>query len=385
MRYAVFLAGLVLALLALRPSCEAQPAAKDPIVVGVMLPLSGAIADFGKSAHQGVLLAAEQINAAGGINGAQIKLKVIDTRSDAAKVEAAAKKLINEEKVCAAIGDVASGHTMVAARLFKEAKLPLITPCSTNDTLSEGNPWLFRACFTDKQQGEACAVFARQRLQKSKIAVLTEKDNGYSKALAESFKKKAKELSGEIVAENSYTPSANDWASTIEALGDLAKLDLVFASVYYADAAMIAKELRQQGYTGTILGGDGWESDEIVKLGGKSLDGAYWVGHFHAESDAAKEFVAAYRKKHGTIPDSLAALGYDALMMLRKAFMDAKTTTGKEVADALAALKEFKGATGVLSMDEKRITQKSVYFFRAKGEAITFDRELKPEDIAKAK
>jgi len=385
MRHVAILAGLCVALLAFRPSCEAQPAAKDPILVGVMLPLSGSIADFGKSAHQGVLLAAEQINAAGGINGAQIKLKVIDTRSDAAKVEAAAKKLINEEKVCAAIGDVASAHTLVAARLFKDAKLPLITPCSTNDTLSEGNPWLFRACFTDKQQGEACAVFARLRLQKSKIAVLTEKGSAYSKALAESFKKKAKELSGEIVAENSYAPGANDWAPVIEALGDLAKLDLVFAPVYYEDAAMIAKELRQQGYTGTILGGDGWESDQIVKLGGKALDGAYWVGHFHAESDAAKEFVAAFRKKQDAEPDSLAALGYDALMMLKKAFMDAKTTAAKEVAHALGALKEFKGATGPMSMDEKRITQKSVYFFRAKGDAIAFDRELKPEDVAKAK
>jgi branched-chain amino acid transport system substrate-binding protein len=385
MRHVAILAGLCVALLALRPSCEAQPAAKDPILVGVMLPLSGSIADFGKSAHQGVLLAAEQINAAGGIKGAQIKLKVIDTRSDPAKVEAAAKKLINEDKVCAAIGDVASGHTLVAARLFKDAKLPLITPCSTNDTLTEGNPWLFRACFADKQQGEACAVFARQRLQKSKIAVLTERDSAYSKALAESFKKRAKELSGEIVAENNYGSGTIDWAPVVEALGDLSKLDLVFAPVYYSDAAMITQELRQQGYTGTILGGDGWDSDQIVKLGGKALDGAYWVGHFNAASDDAKEFVAAFRKKHDAQPDSLAALGYDALMMLKKAFMDAKTTTGKEVADALASLREFKGATGVMSMDEKRVTKKSVFFFRAKGEAITFDRELKAEDVAKAK
>ncbi|CAG0996676.1 partial Leucine-, isoleucine-, valine-, threonine-, and alanine-binding protein, partial [Planctomycetaceae bacterium] len=345
MRKLAILTGLVLGLAASRPSYNAQPAAKDPIVVGVMLPLSGAISEFGKSAHQGVLLAAEQINAAGGINGAQIKLKVIDTRSDAAKVEAAAKKLINEDKVSAAIGDVASGHTKVAALLFKDAKLPLITPCSTNDTLSEGNPWLFRACFTDKQQGEACAVFARRRLQKSKIAVVTDKESGYSKALAESLKKKAKELNGEIVAESSYVSVTDDWAPVVEALGDFSKLDLVFAPVYYADAAMLAKELRQQGYTGTILGGDGWESDEIVKLGGKALDGAYWVGHFNAASDEAKEFVSAFRKKHNAEPDSLAALGYDALMMLRKAFMDAKSTVGKEVADALAALKEFKGST----------------------------------------
>lgn len=385
MRCLAIFAGLALALVASRDPCDAQAVAKDPIVVGVMLPLSGALADFGKSAHQGVLLAAEQVNGAGGINGAQIKLKVIDTRSDPTKVEAAAKKLINEEKVSAAIGDVASGHTKVAARLFKDAKLPLITPCSTNDTLSEGNPWLFRACFTDKQQGEACAVFARHRLQKSKIAVVTDKESGYSKALAESFKKKAKELNGEIVAESSYVSVTDDWAPVVEALGDFSKLDLVFAPVYYADAAMLAKELRQQGYTGTILGGDGWDSGELVKLGGKALDGAYWVGHFNAACDEAKEFVAAFRKKHNAEPNSSAALGYDALMMLKKAFMDAQTTAGKEVAQALGALKDFKVSTGVMSVDEKRATQKSVYFFRAKGEAMAFDRELKPEDVAKAK
>jgi branched-chain amino acid transport system substrate-binding protein len=375
----------VLLLLVCSATCRVEAADKEPIFVGALLPLSGALADFGKSAQHGVALAIEQVNEAGGVNGSQLKLKLYDSRSDMDRVEEGAKKLINEDKVCAAVGEIASSFTIRAGKVFKEAKIPLITPTSTNDAVNMGNDWVFRACFTDGHQGRACAVYGRKRLQKEKAAILTEKESSYSLALATVFKKKFEELKGKVVAEQSYTVGTTDLSTTVSALGDLEKIDLVFAPVDYEDAARIAKELRRQGYAGAILGADGWECAKLVELGGADIEGGRWSGHFNPDAEEAKSFVAAYRKKFDSDPDSIAALAYEAVMMLKKAIEIAKGTEPKALAAALGTLKEYKGVTGTFSMDQTRTPVKSVYFFKVENKAITFDRELKPKDIDDAK
>ncbi|MBE7492748.1 MAG: ABC transporter substrate-binding protein [Planctomycetes bacterium] len=350
--------------------------------LGLFVSTSGEIATFGEDTKKGVELAIEEINAAGGIKGKKIKLTHYDTASKPEEGKAAATKLATQDGVFVAMGAVASGISLAAAPEFQKYGIPMISPSSTNPTVTEQGNYIFRICYLDDFQGAACAVFAMNDLKAKKAAILQNQDDAYSTGLADFFEARFKKAGGTVVAKESYKKGTTDFNTQVTNIKAKSP-DVVFLPCYYNDAALIAQQCRAQGLNVPLLGGDGWESDKLVPNAKGALEGCYFGNHY-AEADEnarVKAFVEAYRKKYGNAPSSLAALGYDVVYVVKKAIEDAGEFDRAKVRDALAKLKGFEGVTGKFDIDERRDARKSISMLKIEGEKFKFVRQINPSEV----
>jgi branched-chain amino acid transport system substrate-binding protein len=221
--------------------------------------------------------------------------------------------------------------------------------------VTEVGDFIFRVCFIDPFQGLVMAKFARENLKAQKAAVLRDNKSDYSIGLAQVFTEKFKGFGGQIVAEEDYAQGDTDFRAQLTAIKG-AKPDVVFVPGYYTDAGLIARQARQLGLTATLLGGDGWESEKLFELGGSAIEGSYYSNHYAVDNPAPKtqKFLTDYKKRFGSVPDSLAALGYDAAMVGLAAIDAANGTDGTAVRDAIARTKDFDGVAGKINLDAKR-------------------------------
>ncbi len=349
------------------------------IRIGEYGALTGDIATFGQTTHDGVQLAVDEINAAGGIKGKQVKLI---TEDDAGKPEQAAlvvQKLINSDKVHAIVGEVASSNSLAAAPIAQKAKIPMVSPSSTNPKVTQVGDYIFRVCFIDPFQGQVMAKFATETLKAKKAAILRDQKSDYSIGLADVFKQRFADFGGTIVDDKAYTAGDVDFKAQLTALKAL-NPDVIYVPGYYTEVGLIAKQARQIGLKQPLLGGDGWESEELVKIGGAALEGCYFSNHSAPDSSepAVKEFVAKYKAKHGKQPGALAMLGYDAVKVLAAAMERAESLRGPAIRDALAATKDHAGVTGVLTMDANRDAVKSAVVLQIKKGHPVYLATVKP-------
>jgi branched-chain amino acid transport system substrate-binding protein len=332
----------------------------EPIRVGVYGDLTGATSMFGNATFNGVKLAFKEINASGGVGGRKIFIIMEDDqgRPDTAKM--VVEKLISFNKVHAIIGEVASSNTLAAAPVAQEDRIPMLTPSSTNPKVTEVGDYIFRACFIDPFQGEAMAKFAFKELKLRRVAIIRDLSSNYSQGLSENFKNTFTKLGGKILTEQGYVQSDQDFKTQLRAVRRL-KPDAIYLPGYYGDVAIIAKEARGLKMNMPLLGGDGWDSPELWKLGGSALRNSYITNHFAVDNNAVEvqSFVKKYEAEFGEKPDSLAALAYDAAYMLADAFRRADSTDGKKVRDALAQTRDFKGVTGKSYLNASRNAVKS--------------------------
>ncbi len=338
-----------------------------PIVIGHYASMTGKEATFGKSTDNGIRLAIEEINAAGGLNGRKIEVKTYDTKSESKEAGIAVTRLITDDRVVALLGEVASGLSLAGGAVAQQYGVPMISPSSTNPNVTRGRDMVFRVCFIDPFQGLVVAKFAREHLKKAKVAVLYDQTAPYSKGLRDEFVKNFKALGGEIVSDQAYSGGDSDFGaqlSKIKAAGPQA----IFVPGYYTDVGNIAKQARKLGIGADIplLGGDGWDSEELGKIGGEAIEGSYYSNHYAPDQNTPEvvEFVRKYQAKFdGATPDGLAALGYDAAKVMFDAMKRCQTATnglkGKDLAKAIAETKGFKGVTGTISIDANRDAQKS--------------------------
>src|SRR6266404_234336 len=294
--------------------CNKSSEGGGTIKVGEFASLTGKEATFGTSSHEGTQLAIEEINAAGGVLGKKLQLLTEDDLTKAGEPATVVNKLISRDGVVAILGEVASSRSLEAAPICQQAHIPMISPSSTNPKVTETGDYIFRVCFIDPFQGTVMANFATKTLKAKKVAVFTDVKSDYSIGLARFFKQGFTSAGGQIIAELDYNGGDKDFKAELTAIKS-ANPDAVFVPGYYTDAALICIQAKQLGLNVPLFGGDGWESDQLVKIGQEAVEGTYFSTHYAPEvaTDKVKNFVAAYQKRYqGKTPDTMAALGYDS-------------------------------------------------------------------------
>jgi branched-chain amino acid transport system substrate-binding protein len=354
---------------------------RSTIQIGFFGDLTGPTFNYGLSAKNGVLMAADEINQAGGINGHQIDIVIEDDKGSPEEAALETGKLIDRYKVVAIIGAGASGNSLAAAPKAQLARVPLIAPSSTNPAVTQAGDYIFRACFIDGFQGEVMAKFAARTLKARKAAIMLDYNSPYSRGLTEFFEFSFAKLDGVIVAKQSYSQGDADYRGQLSAI-KAANPDVIYIPGYYGDVAIIARQARQLGITMSLLGADGWDAPELWELGGDALNGSYISNHYSADdpSETIQRFVHAYRQRYGNLtPDAHAALAYDALRFLAEAIQKVGTTEGSKVRDALAETKNFSGVTGIISMDRNRNAVKPAVVLKLEDGRYIYQETIQPE------
>jgi len=350
------------------------------IHLGEVDPLSGGVSQFGIGCHNGITLALEQVNANGGISGQQIDVISEDDQSKPGQSATAVRKLITQDHVLAILGDATSSATLESAPIAQQARVPMITPSATNPRITEIGDCVFRVCFLDEFQGRVIARFAHDRLKVQKLAILTDVKQDYSVDLARFFKEEFTRLGGAIVREQSYSTGDTDFRAQLTAIRAV-KPDALYVPGYYAEVALILKQLRQFGMTFPVLGCDGWANQTLLSVAGKAAENTYFTNHFSPDdpAPAVQRFVQAYRQKYGQIPDTFGALGYDAAMLLTGAI---ERVTGKidseTIRSALAQTRDCPGVTGRISFDPQRNASKPALVITVKDGKFEIVERIAP-------
>jgi len=369
-----------LLVLACRPDRESQtaPVAND-IPVGLYGAMSGSEASFGQATMQGVKLAAEEINASGGVLGKKIRLVIEDDQGKAEEAASAVTKLITRDNVIAIIGENSSNQSLAAAPICQSNGIPMISPSSTNPNVTKKGDYIFRVCFTDPYQGKALATFVRQNLNATKAAILRDNKNDYSVGLAEVIRAEFTRLGGTIVAEQSYSGGDNEFRPQLTAIKS-AGPEVLFVPGFYTDAGQIALQARDLGITVPLVGGDGWDSPTVISIGGKAVDGCYFSDHYFVgeERPAVQRFVGEINKRTGKNPDANSALGYDALYILTNAIKAAGSLDRKAIRDHIATTKQYAGVSGVITMGPDRDPIKPVAMIKIDGGTTHFAGWVRP-------
>jgi len=322
--------------------------------------LTGATSSFGKSTKNGIELATEEINKAGGVNGKQFQLFIEDDQGRPEQAKTVVQKLISQDKVNVVLGEVASTNSLAAAPVAQEAKIPMISPSSTNPEVTKRGDYIFRVCFIDPFQGSVMAKFAANDLKAKTAAVFGDVQSDYSKGLTNFFEQEFNKLGGKVIDKQAYTQNDADFKSQLTNIR-AKNPDVIYVPGYYGEVGIIVKQARELGMNMPILGGDGWDSPELWKLGGDALKNTYISNHYSVENPdpEIQKFVKAYEAKFGVKPDSLAALAYDSAYVLADALKRAGTAEPDKLRDAIAATKDFKGVTGNITINDERNAVKS--------------------------
>jgi branched-chain amino acid transport system substrate-binding protein len=371
----------ILFLLLLLPqlSYGAKANAKD-IMLGAVFPMTGPIATYGQESVNGMKLALKKINLTG-VRGKKIQLIIEDNKGEPVESANAVRKLISVDDVYAILGSVASSNTLAGAPIAQSAKVPMLTPASTNEQVTKTGKYLSRTCFTDAFQGEVMAKFAYNSLNKRTAAVIVDLSSDYSKGLAEIFKKKFKAMGGTIIDKDfSYNQKDTDFRSLLRKV-NRKKPDVIFLPGYYQEVGLMLKQARSMGMEMPIIGGDGWHSDSLQQLAGKKgIKNNYYSSHFSPDDTdpAVQGFVKEYVAAYGSKPGAMAALGYDGLMVMADALRRSKSLKRTDIQMAIAATQDFKGITGVISLDGQRNARKSAVVLETTPEGNIFKEKISP-------
>jgi len=366
-------------------SCRQQEQAdpkNDPIIkIGYFGDLSGPTFNFGQSAKNGILMAADEINQGGGINGRRIDVVIEDDQGSPERAASMVSKLISHDRVVAVIVGGASGSSLAAAPRAQAARVPLIAPSSTDPAVTQTGDYIFRACFIDAFQGDVMAKFAVDELKAKTAAIMVDFNSPYSRGLSDFFEKSLRKLGGTVVSKQSYNqgdPEFKGQLSTIKA----ASPDVICIPGYYGDVALIAKEARQLGLTQPLLGGDGWDAPELWQLGGDALNNSYISDHYSSDdpSPTIQTFVREYKLRYGNLnPDAHAALAYDAMRLLSEGIQKAGTDS-QQLRDALAQTRNFPGVTGVINIDANRNAVKPAVVLKLQDGQYLYQQTISPTD-----
>ncbi len=351
-----------------------------PIKIGHYASLTGKDAAFGVATRKGILLAVEELNAQGGVLGRRIEYLVEDIQSKQGESVTAVKKLISRDKVVAVLGANASSNSLEAAPICQNARIPMMAISSTNPKVTEIGDYIFRICFIDPFQGAVLAKFAHTSLQAKRVALLTSTNSPYSIGLSSVLRERFKALGGEIVAEQKFTEGDKDFRAQLTAIR-AAKPDVIAATGFYSEAALICLQARSLGINVPFIGGDGWEAPQLVELGGKAVEGSYYSTYFSAENSApeVQSFVQRYRTRwNNETPEGVSALGYDAMNLLAAALRRNGTVDSRKLRDAIAATRDFEGVTGRTTIDEKRNSTKAAVMLTIKDGRTRFFEAVAP-------
>lgn len=339
---------------------EGGKEAATEVKIGINYELTGDVASYGEASVNGINMAFDEINAAGGINGMKIVPVQMDNKSDPAEATSVATRLMTQDKVVAQLGPATSGDFMATIPVAMQNQIPIISASATADkgvTVDDKgnvNEYVFRLCFNDSFQGVTMANFALNNLSATKAVIIKDNSSDYGKGLAENFKATFEAAKGTIVAEEGYVGKDKDFNAILTNIKGK-DFDVIFIPGYYQEAGLIIKQARDLGIDAPILGADGFDSPVLLELAGAdALNDVYFSNHYSSidEDPLVKEFIEAYKAKNGVEPNAFNALGYDLGKYIADAVERAGSTDPAAIKDALAATKGFVGVTGTFDMGE---------------------------------
>ncbi|TWS94080.1 ABC transporter substrate-binding protein [Streptococcus sp. sy018] len=352
-----FVSTAVLAACGAAPGSSSNSAGNEvgeTVKVGYNFELSGAVAAYGSAEKNGADLAAEEINAAGGVDGKKLEIVSKDNKSETTEAANVATSLTTQDKVVAMVGPATSANTAATVSAAQQAAVPLVTPSGTLDSLTldasgKVQDYVFRATFVDSFQGAILAQYATDNLSAKKVVLFYDNSSDYAKAVADQFKKSYK---GEVVVEETFASGDKDFQAALTKVKDK-EFDAIVMPGYYTETGLITKQAREMGIDKAILGPDGFNDPQFVETAGAAnTNNVYYVSGYSTSTSLTEKssaFVKAYKEKYGTEPNMFAALSYDSVYMVAEAAKGAKTS--KDVATNLASLKDFEGVTGKFTVD----------------------------------
>jgi branched-chain amino acid transport system substrate-binding protein len=362
---------------------EATPEAGAPeeVVIGVYEPMTGAFAAGGEFTMQGVNLAYKQNPE---VLGTPIRMVLVDNRSDKTEAATAMSRLIEQEGAIAVIGSYGSSLSMAGGEVAKRAGVPVMGCSPTNPLVTQGNDYYFRACFIDPFQGRVMANYAVNDLGIKKVAIIQDVAQDYSVGLAAFFREAFIEMNdgdaSGIVAFTSFQTGDQDFTAQLGA-ALAAEPEAIFAPGYFAEAALLARQARELGFTGPILGGDAYEAPELIDIGGDAVEGVVFSTHYHPDAElspASAPFVEAFEAEYGERPSAFAALGYDAYMLVIDAIERANSFDPAAIRDAMAETTDFAGVTGTITLDENGDAIKDAVILTVENGAFKYLRTIAP-------
>ena len=308
-----------------------------------------------------------------------MSVRVYDDQSKPEEAASAVTRLINQDHVKQILGEVASSNSLAMAPKAQDAKIPMITPSSTNPSVTLKGDYIFRVCFIDPFQGYVMAKYAHDPLKISKAAILKDVKSAYSLGLTDVFERKFTEMGGKVVATEAYSKGDTDFRAQLTALKGK-KPEAIYIPGYYSDVGIIARQARELGLKAIFLGGDGWDSEKLFELGGSAVEGAYVSNHYSAEdpNPRVQNFIRDYKAAYGATPDSLAALGYDSARVGIEAMRRAADLSGPTLRAAIALTKDFPGVAGTITLDENRNAVKPAVVLQVSGGKFKYVATVAP-------
>lgn len=346
----------------------------DTIKLGLIASLSGDNQPWGEDSKNGAMLAVEEFNAAGGLDGKKVELIAEDTASKPEGGKSATEKLVGEDKVLAVIGEVSSGITIPSAQVCQENGVPIVAVGATRVDVTEKGAAIFRACFTDNFQGAALAKYAYDDLKLRNVALMTDRKQAYSVGLSDMFKEAFTSYGGKIATEEFYEGGGNmDFKAQLTNIKSK-NPDGLFCSGYFTEVGPIARQREQVGLNVPMLGGDGWDSTQLIASGGTGIIGGYFLNHYHnsEQRPEVQEFVKKFQDKYGHPPaTAMGALGYDATNVVLTALKASKAMDSKTLIGAIQSVTDMKGVSGTITIGEDGNAQKPALVLQVGKEGFT--------------
>ncbi len=347
------------------------------IKIGCYLPMTGPAAAMGQMVWEGIQVAHKLKPQ---VLGQEVKLVLVDTKSDKIEAANAVSRLIEKDRVSAIIGEVISSDTLAGSPIAERAQVPNISPTATNPLVTQNKKFAFRACFADNLQGKVAARYAKNHLKVKRVAIIIDQAQDYCVGLSLYFMREFKRLGGEIVSLTHIQTGDQDFSGQIAAI-KAKKPELIYAPNYYAEDALLARQLKSLGVKVPILTGDGAQVPELITLGGPAVNGMYFTAHFHPDQAAApraREFMPAYKKEYNKELGAFAALSGDSYFLLLDAISRANSLEGPKIAQALAATQNFPGVSGTITMDKNHNPIKGVVIIKVEKGKFVYQTTIQP-------
>jgi branched-chain amino acid transport system substrate-binding protein len=376
----VALLGLGIGLLLLA-GCGPKKETVNQIKVGVIAPLTGSIPVVGQSTKNAAELAVKEVNEAGGLNvGGQkmeIDLLIEDDEDREESAVSAAQKLINQSNVVAIIGPQASRNAVPASTIAENARIPMISPWSTNPDTTAGKKYVFRVAFIDSFQGRVMARFAIEELEATKAAALYDVASDYNKGIAEIFKQVFEEAGGQVVAFETYTTGEEEFTAQLTAIRD-SGADVLFLPNYYNEVPLQVRQAREIGVEATVIGSDSWGQLAVEDMA--EMEGLFFSTHYAPDiaSDVAQEFIKKYQAAYGEVPDDVAALTYDAFGMLFQAIKSQGKADPESIRNGLSTTGQYEGVTGRMEYKGTGDPIKSAVILQIRGGRFAYYKLANP-------
>lgn len=344
--------------------------------IGFNFEETGDVASYGTAEQKGAQLAVDEINKAGGVDGKQIEVTDKDNKSELSEASTVSTNLVTQAKVNAIVGPATSGGTGAAITNAAKASVPLITPSGTQDDLTKGQDYLFRATFIDSFQGKILSKYVTDNLKAKKVVLYYDNSSDYAKGMAKAFQE---EYKGEIVATETFASKDTDFQAALTKFKGK-DFDALVVPGYYTEAGKIVNQARGIGIDKPIVGGDGFNSEEFISQATPAAaTNVYYVSGYSTSGDMtakAKKFLEAYKAKYNEEPSMFSALAYDSVYMVAEASKGAKNSV--DIKENLAKLKDFEGVTGSITMDKNHNPVKSALMIGLKDGKVDTVETVKP-------